>query len=127
IQAGGNLVFEYRPFSLDVTGPGDGAITLLAGIRRTSQDDDAFPVGSGALPLVYPGRVHQRIGIVNFATRSHACFVGAKLHASDFRFSRIQPPAIHALGEELIPQLSPVGPPPRRAEWIVPLTVARRE
>src|SRR6185312_10064855 len=50
IQTGGNLVFEYGPFSLNVARPGDGTVTLLTGIRRTSQDDDPFPVGSSALP-----------------------------------------------------------------------------
>ena len=120
------MVAENLPGPLNVARPGDGAVALLAGISGTGKDDDAFLIGGGALPLINAGRVHQGISVVNLVTRSHRCGVIAEAHAIDFRLGRIQPPAVHALGEELVAHLPPIEFPALGAERVVPLTLARR-
>ena len=118
---------QNLPGSLDIARPGDGAVALLAGIGGTSKDDDALFIGRGALSLINARRMHQRIGIVDLIARSHGRGITAETHAADFRLGRIQPPAIHAFGKELVAHLLPVNLPSRRAERVIPLPLSRRK
>ena len=122
-----NLIAEDLPGSLNVARPGDRAVALLAGISRTSKDDDSLLIGGGSLPLINAGRVHQGISIINLIPWPHGSDVIAKAHAANFRLRCIEPPAIHPFGKELVAYLIPIDLPALGAERVIPLPLARWE